>query len=297
MKAKLKAHLWTLPRPFAIPFFGCSLLMGAVLAGGIGGNAWIALAGGLLIMAGGHSFNSFLDYEWTGLDKGEVSDRSAEKDYTGGQSIIALGIVSSKEVLFNALGWYALSLIPIIYLSIKVTWVLLPLAIAGMLITFWYAWGKFNWTHETALATGVGPIAVLIGMFSVNPNPPWLVGLLVSVPTAVILCYLGLAFDEWPDAEANLKKGVKSLAYKVWEYGISLEWYLLSWFLFVLIYQIFLIVIGVLAPMTAITFFVFPLLITCLVLLKGNFRKVGGFVVLVAALYPILLLIGQIVGG
>ena len=297
MKEKIKAHLWTLPRWFAAPFFGCSLLIGAVLAGGLCPNAWIALAGGLLIMAGGHSFNSFLDYAWTGLDKGEVEDRSAEKDYTGGQNLIESGIVSLKEVLFNALGWYVLALIPIIYLSIKVTWILLPLAVAGMLVTFWYSKGKFNWTHETALATGVGPIAVLIGMFSVTPSPPWGAGLLVSIPTAVILCYLGLAFDEWPDAEANLKKGVKSLAYKVWEYGIDLEWYLISWFLFVLIYQVFLIVIGILAPMTAITFFVFPPLIACVVLLKSNFRKVGRFLVLVAALYPILLLVGQVVGG
>jgi len=297
MKGKIKAHLFTLPRWFAAPFFGCSLLIGAVLAGGLGANAWIALIGGLLIMAGGHSFNSYLDYAWTGLDKGEVGDRSAEKDYTGGQSIIELGIVSEKEVMFNAIGWYVLALIPILYLAINVTWVLLPLAIAGMLITFWYAWGKFNWTHETALAVGVGPIAVLIGMFSVNPNPPWITGLMVSVPVATILCYLGLAFDEWPDAEANLKKGVKSLAYKVWEYGISLEWYIMSWFLFVLLYQVFLISIDILAPMTAISFFTFPGIVVCLVLLKANFRKVGGYLVLVAALYPVLLLVGQIIGG
>ncbi|GAJ12703.1 unnamed protein product, partial [marine sediment metagenome] len=142
-KEKIKAHLFTLPRWFAAPFFGCSLLMGAVLAGGLSANAWIALVGGLLIMAGGHSFNSFLDYSWTGLDKGEVGDRSAEKDYTGGQSIIALGIVSEREVLFNAIGWYVLALAPIIYLAINISWVLLPLAIAGMLVTFWYSWGKF----------------------------------------------------------------------------------------------------------------------------------------------------------
>ncbi|GAI69432.1 unnamed protein product [marine sediment metagenome] len=113
--------------------------MGAVLAGGLGANAWIALAGGLLIMAGGHSFNSFLDWE-SGLDKGEVEDRSAEKDYAGGQSIIALGIVSVKEVLFNAIGWYILALAPIIYLAINVSWILIPLAIAGMLISFWSAY-------------------------------------------------------------------------------------------------------------------------------------------------------------
>lgn len=298
MKVKIKAHLLTLPRWFAAPFFGSALLIGAVLAGGLCANAWIALIGGLLIMAGGHSFNSFLDYEWTGLDKpDEAGMRSIEKGYTAGQSVIAIGLLRSKEVAINAISWYALALIPIIYLSINVTWVLVPLAIAGMLITFWYAKGKFNWTHETALATGVGPIAVLIGMFSVNPNPPWIIGLLVSIPSAIILCYLGLAFDEWPDAEANLKKGVKSLAYKVWEYGISLEWYLMSWFLFVLIYQVFLIMIGILAPMTGIAFFTFPVLIACLVLLKANFKKVGNILVLVVALYLVLLLVGQIIGG
>jgi len=297
MKAKIKAHLFTLPRWFAAPFFGGSLLMGAVLAGGINSDAWIGLVGGLLLMAGGHSWNSFLDYAWTGLDRGETLDRSAEKDYTGGQNLIESGIVSVKGVAFNATGWYILALGPVIYLAINVSWMLLPLAIAGMLVTFWYSWGKFNWSHETALAMGVGPLAVLIGMFSVNPDPPWVTGILVSVPTAVILCYLGLAFDEWPDAEANLRKGVKSLAYKVWEYGISLEWYVMSWFLFVLVYQVFLISIGILAPLTAISFFTFPGLMACLVLLKANFRKVGGFLVLVAAMYPALLLVGQVVGG
>jgi len=296
MKGKLKAHLFTLPRWFALPFFGCSLLIGCVLAGGLSLNAWIAFIAGAFIMAGGHSFNSFLDWK-SGLDKGGVEDRSAEKDYTGGQNLIENGIVSVKEVAFNAIGWYVLALIPILYLAINVTWVLMPLTIVGMLITFWYAWGKFNWTHETALAVGVGPIAVLLGMFSVNPSPPWITGLIVSVPIAIILSYLGLAFDEWPDAEANLKKGVKSLAYKVFQNGISLEWYIMSWFLFVFVYQVFLIAIGILSPMTALTFLTFPGLIACLVLLKANFRKVGGFLVIVAALYPILLLVGQILGG
>ena len=297
MKGKIKAHLLTLPRWFATPFFGCSLLIGAVLAGGLGANAWIALVAGLLIMAGGHSFNSFLDYAWTGLDKGEAEDRSAEKDYTGGQNLIENGVVSLKEVLFNAIGWYILALAPLIYLAITASWVIMPLGIAGMLVTFWYSWAKFNWSHETSLAFGVGPISVLLGMFSVNPSPPWITGILVSVPVAIILCYLGLAFDEWPDAEANLKKGVKSLCYKVWQCGISLEWYLMSWFLFVFIYQVFLIAVGILSPMSGLTFLTFPFFIACLVLLKANFRKVGGFVVIVAALYPVLLLIGEIIGG
>lgn len=296
MKAKLKAHIFTLPRWFAAPFFGAALLLGVALAGDFNSNAWIALVGGLLIMAGGHSFNSYLDYAWTGLDKGETVDRSAEKDYCGGQSIIAQGIVSEKEVLFNAIGWYVLALIPIIYLAINSSAVMIPLALAGMAITFWYSKSKFNYTHELCLGIGVGPIAVLLGMFAVNPDANWLEGLVASAPFAIILSFTGLAFDEWPDAEANLKKGVKSLAYKVYEYGISLEWYLTSWILFLFIYQVLMISVGILNPMSAIAFLVYPFLIGTMVMLKADFRKFGGLFVAFAAMYPILLLLGQVMG-
>ena len=37
-------------------------------------NSWLGVIGTMLVMAGGHSFNSFLDYSWTGLDRGESTD-------------------------------------------------------------------------------------------------------------------------------------------------------------------------------------------------------------------------------
>ena len=302
MKAKIKAHLFTLPRWFAVPFFGASILIGSVLAGGLCGNAWIGLIAGLLVMAGGHSFNSFLDYSWTGLDKGEAEDRSAEKDYTGGQNLIENGIVSAREVAFNAIGWYLLSAFPAVYLAVTVGWPILIVWILAMGITFWYSKAKFNYTHELSLGIGVGPIGVLFGMFAVSSSADWAMGIVVSAPFAIVLSFMGLAFDEWPDAEANLKKGVKSMAYKVWECGVSLEWYLMSWILFMFIYQVFLISIGMLAPLTALSFLCFPGLVACITLLKPRepslttFRKVGGVLVLIAALYPVLILLGQVFG-
>lgn len=307
MKRKLKAHLLTLPRWFAAPFFGGALLLGAVLAGGITGNGWIALAGGLFIMAGGHSFNSYLDYAWTGIDKGEVEDRSAEKAYTGGQNLLANGIVSQREVLVNALGWYVLSLVPIIYLSIKVGWGIFIVALLGMLITFWYSRAKFNWTHELSLGIGTGPIAVLLGMYGTTARPDIAAGILAGVPVAILLCFAGLALDEWPDAEANLKKGVKSIAYYVWYASISLEAYLGIWFVFMYLFQFFLVYQGILASQTMWTFVLMPVFMALLVLLRskelketGNgeaFKKAAGVLVIVAALYPIVLLIGQLVAS
>ena len=259
-------------------------------------NSWLGVIGTLLIMAGGHSFNSFLDYSWTGLDKGKTEDRSAEKDYSGGQSVIAAGIVSPREVAFNALAWYALALVPLIYLAVKVDWFILILGLLGMLGTFAYAKSKFNWTHEFVLGCVAGPIPVLAGMFATTASPAWVSGLVVSIPAFILISFVGLALDEWPDAEANLKKGVKSISYKVWQYGISLEWYLSIWILFMFIYQVFLIAIGLLHPLSAISFFIWPFIISFIVLLKQNFRKWAGLVVISGVLFPVLMVLGQYLG-
>jgi len=296
MKEKIKAHLFTLPRWFAIPFFGSAVLLGAVLAGGINSNAWLAFIAAVLVMAGGHAFNSFLDYAWTGLDKGEVGERSAEKDYTGGQSIIEAGIVSARETAINGTVCYALSAIPMSFLILRVGWQVVVLWVIGMLITFWYAKAKFNWTQELAIGSAAGPVAVLLGMFAITPNPDWVSGLIISFPLSITLGFGDMPLDEWEDAEANLRKGVKSIAYKVWEYKIDLGFYMLTWMVLAYTYQVFLIAIGQLAPLTGLTFIVFPFLVACTVFLKANFRKAAAGFMLAVSFYPILLLVGQLLG-
>lgn len=297
---KLKYHLWTLPRWFGVPFFGSTILLGVVLAGGSLASlkTWLAFIAGLFIMAGGHSFNAVLDYAWTGLDKGEEEDRSAEKDYTGGQNLLAKGLVSGLEVVLNAVAWYSLAAVLLFFVQAG-PWMSL-IWLAGCFMTFWYSKSKFNWTHELALGTAVGPVSILIGMFAVNPHPPIMAGLIVSVPVAIVLSFLGLALDEWPDAEANLKKGVKSMAFMVWKYSEGklegLWWYCGAWLMFLMVYHVFLISTDYLKPMTGLAFIVVALMIPLLLMLKANFRKAMLVIVAVAALYPILMLAGQIIG-
>ena len=297
MKTKLKAHLWTLPRWFATPLFAAPAILGGLLAGGMTVNSWLGVIATVLIMAGGHSFNSFLDYAWTGLDKGEPENRSAEKDYAGGQSVIAAGIVTQREVAINAFAWYLLALIPLIYLAINVSMWILLIGFLGMLVTVAYSKSKFNYTHETVLGISSGPLAVLAGMFATTGSPPWVTGLIVSVPSFVMISFVGLAVDEWPDAEANLKKGVKSISYKVWEYGVSLEWYVSSWLMFIFMYQVFLIAAGYLHPLSAISFLVWPFFMSFLVMAKKDFRKWAGLIILVGVIYPVLLVLGQFWGS
>ncbi len=313
-----KAKVWLIqaPRWFAAPFFGASTLIGSVLAGGISSNAWIGLVGGLLIMAGGHVLNTWGDWI-TGLDRGEPSERSAGKAYTGGSGLIAEGKLGVRETLILGIVYYALALGPVIYLAQHVSLLIIPVAAAGMLVTLWYSLiAKFNWTHELALAVAVGPLAVFLGMFSVNPNPPLIHGLLVSVLFAIVLSFFGLAVDEWPDAEANLKKGVKSIAYMVWKYSDwvakekrdyalgevwvkslnTLLWYCTSWIMFLLIYQLFLVEAGILKLLSGLAFIPAAIIIPLLVLLKGNFKRIMLIAVGVGALYSILLVVGQVIG-
>jgi hypothetical protein len=61
-------------------------------------------------------------------------------------------------------------------------------------------------------------------------------------------------------------------------------------------YQIFLIAIGILQPLSAISFLTWPLFISFLVLSKKNFRKWAGLIVLTGVAYPILLVLGQFLG-
>lgn len=293
MNQKIKAHLLTLPRWFAVPFFGCALLIGAVLAGGSlsDPNVWLAFLAGTLLMAGGHSFNTLLDW-FSGLDAGD--EHSMEKDYAGGCGVISGGMLSTREVLLNAIGWYAIALIPVIILAVRVTPAIMIPFVLGMGVTFWYSWGKFNYTHELALAAGP-IIGAVIGALSTGTGE-WLDAFLVALPVVTIFSFAGLALDEWPDAEANLKKGVKSLAYKVWEFRIDLGAYLMAWFIVAYVLQTFLISIGILSPMTGITFILIPPFIGTIVFLKSNaeYKKVAAIIVLEAAFYPILLLIGEL---
>jgi hypothetical protein len=94
-----------------------------------------------------------------------------------------------------------------------------------------------------------------------------------------------------------LKKGVRSIAYKVWEYNVDLICYLLIWVVFVYIMQLFLIYVDILAPMTWLTFILVPFFMGAMVFLRKSFRKTAGILVIIGACYPILTLIGQILGG
>lgn len=296
---KLKAWFWTSGRWFATPFFGGVLLIGVVLGGGslASLNTWLAFFAAIFCMAGGHTVNTWLDV-LTGLDmpgRGNP-DVSAEKDYTAGCGLITTGLMSVKEAILNSVMWYAISAVFIALLATRVGSIVLVPWVVGIGVAFWYSYGKFNYTHELALATGPIAAAVLGGLTA----GAWFDAFLVALPIVMQFSFAGLALDEWPDAPQNLKKGVRSIPYEVYKSGFGLSTYLLVWILFAYITQVFYIAIGILEPLTGITLILIPFILSCMPGIKageqdiGKFKKPAAIFVLVVAFYPILLLIGEI---
>lgn len=309
MNRKLRAHLIVLPRWFALPCFGVVSLIGSVLAGGTLSqlNTWLGFIIVTLAMWSGHAQNTFWDWK-AGLDDGE--DRSVEKEYSAGCEVISGGLLKPGEVVTNFVILGILSIVVSVILSFRVGWPVIVPVVLGLAIPYFYTRGKFSWYHEAALAAGV-VLATVGGMLAINPAAAWWQGVLVGLIPAIILSFLGLPLDEYPDASHNLKKGVHSLPYQIWANDFSLSLFLLTWVCILYSFQMFLIFIDILKPMTAISFALVPFFMYKIVTVQAAadilkqftdnpislpvFNKHAKILVVFGMLWPILLLIGQVI--
>jgi len=292
MKDKILTHIG-LGRFFALPVVVCAVLLGVALGGHWSWLSVMVCLGAVFQMAYAHSFNTLLDYSWTGFDKGTEDKRSRGKVYTHGQQVIAAGIMSPKEVLVNGLGYLAISAVFIGIVAWKVSPVIWGIWGVTALCTFWYSWGKLHYQCELALGVGFGPLAVMLGMAS-QPEPDFLVAFLAGIPILVLFGYGAETMDQYSDAEPNWPRGLRNLGALVWKNNVSITtfivWLLCSTFLS----QLFLIAGGILHPLTALTLLTFIPFSLCIVFLEakpktGIISGLGGIY-----LYCLLLLLGEV---
>ncbi|MBA7713186.1 hypothetical protein ES703_122186 [subsurface metagenome] len=209
MKAKIKAHIG-LGRFFALPCTVCAVLLGCTLGGSLSWLSAMVILAAIFLMAYSHSFNTLLDYSWTGFDKGAEEERSKGKVYTKGQQAIAAGKLTPRGVLINGLVYLAISAVFIGIVAWKVSPIIWAVWGATALCTFWYSWGKLHWNCELALGTGFGPLAVMLGMAS-QPNPDFLLAFLAGIPFLILWGFAMETYDQWTDWEVNVPRGLKNL--------------------------------------------------------------------------------------
>jgi len=294
-RVSLKIHIG-LGRFFALPACACAVLLGIALGGHWSWISAMVVLGAIFQMAYSHSFNTLLDYSWTGFDKGTEEERSKGKVYTKGQQAIAAGQLSARGVLVNGLVYLAISAIFIGIVAWKVSpiiWVIWGLT---ALVTFWYSWGKLHWNCELALGIGFGPLAVMLGMAS-QPNPNFLVAFLAGIPFLILWGYGAETIDQWTDAEPNWPRGLRNFGALLWKNNISVVMFLVWLLTITFLSQLFLTVGGILAPLTALSVISFIPFSFCLLYLEKDLKVgvlwgLGGIL-----LHMILLVLGQTLGG
>lgn len=292
MKEKIKAHIG-LGRFFALPVAVCAVLLGVALGGNWSWLSAMVALGGVFGMAYAHSFNTLLDYSWTGFDKGIEEKRSKGKVYTHGQQAIASGIMSPKEVLANGLVYLAISAVFIGIVAWKVSPVILAIWAVMALITFGYSWGKLHWSCEFFLGIGFGPLAVMLGMAS-QPNPDFLLAFLAGIPVLILFGYGAETMDQYSDAEPNWPRGLRNFGALVWKNNVSISMFIVWLLCATFLSQLFLIAGGVLHPLTALSLIALVPFSMCLLFLEmkpkaGIIWGLGGIY-----LYGLLLLLGEV---
>ena len=295
MKDKVKTHIG-LGRFFALPCVVCAVLLGCTLGGNLSWlSAMVALAA-VFQMAYSHSFNTLLDYSWTGFDKGVAEERSKGKVYTKGQQAIAAGKLSSRGVLINGLIYLAISAVFVGIVAWKVSPVIWAIWGLGALMTFWYSWGKLHYQCELALGVGFGPIACMMGMAS-QPNPDFLLAFLAGIPFLILWGFAAETIDQWTDAEPNWPRGLRNFGALLWKNNISVAMFL-AWLVGItFLSQLFLIAGGILAPLTAISLISFIPFSFCLLYLEKDLKVGVLWGLLAIFLHMILFTCGQIIGG
>jgi len=295
VKDKIKTHIG-LGRFFALPAAVCAVLLGIALGGNWSWLSAMVVLAAIFEMAYAHSFNTWLDYSWTGFDKGTEEERSKGKVYTKAQQPIAAGILTPKEVVANGLVYLAISAIFVGIVAWQVSPVIWVIWVVTALCTFWYSWGKLHYQCEMALGVGFGPFAVMLGMAS-QPSPDFLLAFLAGIPFLILWGYGAETIDQWSDAEPNWPRGLRNWGALLWKNNVSISMFLVWLLVITFLSQLFLIAGGVLAPLTAISLISFIPLSFCLLYLERDLKVgvlwgLGGIFV-----HMLLLVVGQIVGG
>lgn len=279
----------SLARLFALPGALGSICLGSILGGIIWDKLIFAFLSGLFMMAWAHSMNSFLDYEWTGLDKGREHERSRRKIYTGAQNLIGEGKISPKGVLISSIFFLILS--AIFALLTKEILILIPWLLIFPL-TFWYSWAKLHYHPELPLGLGFGCLAVVLGN-SVSESPDLIKAFLAGIPYMIMFGFVAETYDQYFDADVNWNRGLRNIGSLVWRYDLSISKVLLFLSGIAYLSQVVIVSLGILSPKTLLSLLALVFIIPACLWVE-NKPKEGVITGLLGIfLFNILIVIGQ----
>ncbi|MFA1821996.1 1,4-dihydroxy-2-naphthoate polyprenyltransferase [Virgibacillus oceani] len=199
---------WRLLRPHTLTASFVPVFVGTMLAfveGSI--HIWLFLAmmvASILIQAATNMFNEYYDFV-RGLD--------TESSVGIGGTIVRDGI-QPKTVLNLALGFFGISILLGVYISMESSWWIAVIGLVCMLFGYLYTGGPFPiaYTPFGELSSGffMGPVIVGISYFIQTSAVTWEV-ILVSIPVAIFIGAIMLS-NNIRDLDGDKESGRKTIA-------------------------------------------------------------------------------------
>ncbi len=168
------------------------------------GYALLAFFGLLLCHISVNVLNDYFDYR-SGIDL-EVK----RTPFSGGSGILPAALLKPRQVLWFGLVSFLLA-VPIgVYFVIARGWALLPLLLVAAVCILLYTpfLTRVRWP-EWAPGVGMGALPVL-GTYFVQTTAYTLPAVIACIPSGILVHNL-LLLNEFPDAEADMKAGRKTL--------------------------------------------------------------------------------------
>lgn len=209
MKSKLKSLIIEIRAPFLTATI-VSVFLGTTIAWTRNSafNLWfflLALAGGVFLHAGANIANDYFDHK-SGNDD---INKEFVSPFTGGSRTIQLGLLSPREVLAEALFFYAAAVLIGVYFALTVGVAIIILGLVGVLSGFFYTAPSLNWAGrgvgEVLVAINFGALMTL-GAYYVQTGILAFEPLVASIPISLLITAV-LYINEFPDYTADKAVG------------------------------------------------------------------------------------------
>lgn len=268
---KLKLYLMEV----RAPFFTASIVpivLGSVIAFNMTQTFnWtyflLTLIGGVFLHAGANVINDYFDH----LSQNDELNKEFVRPFTGGSRMIQQGLLSSREVLIEALLCLFIGSVIGLYLSYELGWVILMIGIFGVFSAVFYVFPQVN-----LVGKGIGEVLIGInfgilmtfGAYYVQTVQFSWVPIIASLPVALLITAV-LYINEFQDAKADHAVGKNHLVVRLGKKQ-AVKGYILMMLLTYLI-----VVLGVvtdtLPPISFIALLTLPLAFRSIKIAQANY--------------------------
>lgn len=274
MKQKIKLYFHSIRGPFLIASAIPVVFAGSFTYFHSGTFNWplflVTLLGIVTMHAAANTTNEYFDYK----NKTDVVNRN-RTIFSGGSGILVRNEMTPGQYRISFIILYAISLACGLYLFLHLGdkgWVILALAAAGFLLTFFYSCPPVNFAHrglgEIVIGLCFGPLPVL-GTYFVLTGKITLPAMLISLPIMFLIIAV-LYINQYPDVEADSFAHKRNLVTRLGRKKARAGYYILM--LFTYATTVALTFAGYLSPYSIIGLLTIPLAVKASMILHRNFQ-------------------------